>query len=96
MFELWRNWIEAGRFACDVQQVVAARVMRLAMGGPQVAAEAQRMVLEKVTTIAAAQVAAGTALAAGKSLATGRRRRSSGGFAPIANACHAANSRRPR
>jgi hypothetical protein len=74
MFELWRNWIEAGRFAFDVQQVVAGRMMRFAMGGPQGAAEAQRMVLEKVTVVAAAQVAAGTALATGKSLATAAKR----------------------
>ena len=74
MFELWRNWIEAGRFAFDVQQVVAARMMRFAMGGPQGAAEAQRMVLEKVTVVSAAQVAAGTALATGKSLATAAKR----------------------
>jgi hypothetical protein len=68
MIKLWRNWIEAGRFATDVQWVIGLRMLRLASGGPVAAAEAQRMVTEKVDALGAAQAAAGLALGAGMSL----------------------------
>jgi hypothetical protein len=68
-FELWESWIDAGRFTLEAQSVVALRMMRLAEGGPLAATEVQRMVTEKVAALAAAQMAAGLALASGKSLA---------------------------
>jgi hypothetical protein len=68
MFNLWRNWLDAGRFAADVQLVVTLRKMRLASGGPRAAAEAQHMIAEKVRAFGAAQTAAGLALTTGQSL----------------------------
>jgi hypothetical protein len=44
----------------DANVVVAARLMRLAVGGAPAQREAQRMVAEKVTAFAEAQVAATT------------------------------------
>jgi hypothetical protein len=38
MIALWRNWIDAGRFALDTQCVIGLRMLRLASGGPLVAA----------------------------------------------------------
>ncbi len=66
MIAFWRNWIDAGRLALDAQSVIAMRVMRLASGGPLVAAETQRMTTEKIGTPAAAQLAGALALASGK------------------------------
>jgi hypothetical protein len=74
MFNVWRNWIEAGRFAADVQTVVALRMMRLASGGPSAASEAQRMLTEKVSAFGAGQLAGGTALATGQSLDVAAKR----------------------
>lgn len=68
MLNLWRNWINAGRFTLDTQAVIALRLMKIASGGPLAAAEAQRMISEKVTALAVAQVTGGMALARGKSL----------------------------
>jgi hypothetical protein len=74
MIAFWRQWIDAGRFAFDTQCVITLRMMRLASGGPTVAAETQRMITEKVGALAAAQVAGALALASGKSagIAAGR------------------------
>jgi hypothetical protein len=74
MFKLWHDWIDASRFALDTQCVIALRMMKMASGGPLAAAEAQRMVTEKVAALAVAQVAGGLALATGKSLAIATRR----------------------
>jgi hypothetical protein len=74
MLKLWRNWIDANRFALDTQAVIALRLMRMASGGPLVAAEAQRMITEKVAALAAAQVAGGLALASGKSAGIAAKR----------------------
>jgi hypothetical protein len=74
MFNLWRNWIEAGRFAADVQTVIALRMLRLASGGPRAATEANRMVTEKVGAFSAAQAAAAVALTTGQSLDVAARR----------------------
>jgi hypothetical protein len=73
MLTLWRNWIDAGRFALDTQAVIALRVMKIASGGPLATAEAQRMVTEKVSALALAQLTGGMALATGKSLETATR-----------------------
>ena len=74
MIDLWRNWIEAGRFAADVQCVIALRMLRIASGGPQAATEAQRMVSEKIGALGAAQLAAGLALSTGKSFDVAAKR----------------------
>jgi hypothetical protein len=74
MFDFWQDWIDAGRFTLDAQCVIALRVMRLASGGPQAAAEARHMISEKIGVLAAAQVAAGIALASGSSVAVAGKR----------------------
>ncbi len=65
MYGNWNKWFEAARFAHEAQWVIALRMLRLAEGGPLAAAEAQRMVAEKVAALGAAQIAAATALALG-------------------------------
>jgi hypothetical protein len=68
MIGVWRTWIDATRFAIEAQQVMALRLMRLAVGDMAAAGEAQRMVTEKIAAGLAAQTAAATALIAGASL----------------------------
>ncbi len=68
MFGLWRAWIAASRFAIEIQQVVALRLMRLASGDTAAAGEAHRMVAEKFAAGLAAQTAATAALIAGAPL----------------------------
>jgi hypothetical protein len=46
MLGFWRNLIDAGLFAAEVQGVIALRLMRLASGGSQASAEIRRMVAE--------------------------------------------------
>jgi hypothetical protein len=60
-------WFEAARFSADIQSVVAMRLMRLASGGPLAAAEARRMVSEKLGALGAAQAAVIAAMATGAS-----------------------------
>ncbi len=67
MFNLWRNWIDAGLFATEAQYVIALRMMRLASGTPGATAETYRMVSEKFTALSAAHLAAVSALVKGKS-----------------------------
>jgi hypothetical protein len=74
MHALWRQWIDAGRFALDTQAVIALRVMKIASGGPLATAEAQRMVTEKVAALAFAQMTGGLALATGQNLDGATRR----------------------
>jgi hypothetical protein len=74
MLALWRNWIDAGRFALDTQAVIALRMIKIASGGPLATAEAQRMVAEKVAALAVAQLTGGMALATGKSPEIAARR----------------------
>jgi hypothetical protein len=61
-------WFEAARFSADSHNVIALRMMRLASGGPLAAAEATRMVSEKVAAFNEAQGALMTALMSGSSL----------------------------
>jgi hypothetical protein len=49
----------------DVQNVIALRMMRLAVGGGRGQREARRMVVEKLASAAEAQTAAATAVMAG-------------------------------
>jgi hypothetical protein len=74
MIDFWRQWLDAGRFALDTQCVITLRMMRLAEGGPLVAAETHRMIAEKVGAVAAAQMAGALALASGKSASVAARR----------------------
>jgi hypothetical protein len=74
MIAFWRNWFDAGRFALDTQCVITLRMMRLASGGPSVAAETQRMIAEKVGALAAAQVAGALSLASGKNAGIAAKR----------------------
>jgi hypothetical protein len=74
MLKLWRHWIDASRLALDAQAVIALRVMKMASRDPRAAAEAQRMITEKVAALAVGQVAGGLALATGKSLEIATKR----------------------
>jgi hypothetical protein len=67
MFDVWRDWIDAGLFAAEAQAVVALRMMRIASGGPRAAAETHRMVSEKFAALSAAKAAATSALVRGSS-----------------------------
>jgi hypothetical protein len=69
MLTFWQTWLDATRFALDAQCVVTLRMLRLAAGGPQATAEAQRMVMEKIAAFTTAQIAGGAALASGSGLA---------------------------
>jgi hypothetical protein len=73
MIGVWRNWLDATRFAIEAQQVMALRLMRLAPGGVTAATEMQRMVTEKAAACIAAQAAASDALMAGRSLTAAAR-----------------------
>jgi hypothetical protein len=68
MRKVWRQWFEAAHFGYEAQCVIALRMMHLAAGGPLAAAEAHRMVTEKVAALAAAQTAAVLAVATGGTL----------------------------
>jgi hypothetical protein len=60
------GWLEAMRFACEAQGVIAMRLALMAEGGPQAAAEAHQMVAEKLGAFAEGQAAAAHALAQGE------------------------------
>ena len=68
MLEALNTWFESVRFACEVLDVVSMRLMRLAQGGPQAAAEADRMIAEKFDAFTDAEVALLNALAHGEGL----------------------------
>ena len=61
MLDFWRNLIDAGLFAAEVQGVIVLRLMRLASGGSEASAEIRRMVTEKFTALSAAHAAATSA-----------------------------------
>ena len=65
MADFWDNWLEAVRFTCEAQGVISARLMLFASGAPNAAAEAERMISEKITAFSQAQIAAERALADG-------------------------------
>ena len=56
---------KAFQLGLEAQSVIALRMMRLASGGARAQAEARRMVVEKATATAEAQLAATTAALAG-------------------------------
>ena len=51
MFESFNGWFESVRFACEVQGVISMRLMRMAQGGPDAAAEANLMIAENKTRL---------------------------------------------
>lgn len=68
MFNIFNPWIEAARFADDVQRVMTLRIMRIASGGPEAATEAQQMISEKMSAFGESQLAIFTAITTGQSL----------------------------
>jgi hypothetical protein len=59
-------WLDAVQLACEVQGVIAMRLLRLARGGPQATMEAHEMIAEKLAALADAEVALLKALANGE------------------------------
>ena len=68
MFKFWDNFYEAMRFTCEAQAVMAARIMLFASNDPSAAAEAGRMIAEKIVAITDAQIAVERALADGRDI----------------------------
>jgi hypothetical protein len=60
--------MDAVKFNLEVQAVVSMRLMKIAVGGTNGAAEYTRMVQEKAKAAAAAQTAGSLALAKGRSV----------------------------
>ncbi len=89
MADFWANWIEAVRFGCEAQGVISARLMLFASGAPNAAAEAQRMIAEKIAAFADAQIAAERALADGLGLYAAAER----AYLPVRRAVHANSAR---
>ncbi len=89
MRESLKTWLESVRFACEVQAVISMRLARLAQGGPQAAAEAHQMIVEKLDAFADAEAALVKSLASGEDLAVAAER----ACAPVRRCVHA-NSRR--
>jgi hypothetical protein len=65
---LVKAWMDAVRFNLEVQSVVSMRLMKIAAGGRDGAAEYTRMVQEKPRAAAAAQTAGSLALAKRRSV----------------------------
>jgi hypothetical protein len=61
-------WIDAVQFGLEAQGVIAMRLMKIAQGGQDGAAECTRMVLEKFDAAASAHTAGALALARGSSV----------------------------
>jgi hypothetical protein len=64
----WKSWIDAAHFCLEAQSVMAMRLIKIATGGQDGAAECTRMVLEKIDAGAAAHTAGALALVGGKSV----------------------------
>lgn len=89
MSDFWSHWLEAARFTCEAQGVISARLLLFASGAPNAAAEARRMVEEKVLAFTAAGIAAECALADGLGFEVAAQR----AYSPL-RACVRANSNR--
>jgi len=89
VLESMNAWIESVRFACEVQGVISMRLMRMARGGPQAAAEAHLMIAEKIEAFADAEVAMAKALSDGEGILVAAER----AYAPL-RLCVGANSSR--
>ncbi|MBV9968602.1 MAG: hypothetical protein JO228_01355 [Xanthobacteraceae bacterium] len=68
------NWMDAVRFGFEVQSVIAARLVKIATGAPDAAAECVTMVREKFVVATDAQTAGVIALAQGKSIRAATKR----------------------
>ena len=82
-------WLEPLRFACEVQAVVAMRLIALARGGAQAESEAQLMVEEKIEAFADAEMEAAKALFAGENFMVAVER----AYEPVRSRVHANNDR---
>ena len=89
MLEVLNLRFESARFANEVQSVISMRLMRLAQGGPQAKAEADRMVTEKIDAFADAEVALLNSLVHGEGFLIAAER----AYLPVRRRVHA-NSRR--
>ena len=87
--DFWANWIEALRFGCEAQSVMTARLMLFASGAPNAAAEAGRMVDEKIAAFSDAHIAAERALAGG----LGFYAAAQSAYLPLRRAVHANSTR---
>ena len=85
MADLWADWIEALRFGCEAQSVFYARLLLFATAAPYAAAEAERMIAEKIAAFAEAQIAAERALADG----LGFYAAAQSAYLPVRRAVHA-------
>jgi hypothetical protein len=63
-----KPWMDAAKFNLEIQSVVSMRLMKIAAGGAEAAAEYVRMIHEKSTAAVAAQSAGSLALAKGRSM----------------------------
>ncbi len=68
MADFWADWIEGIRFGCEAHSVISARLMLFALGAPEAAVEAGRMISEKIAAFSDAQLAAERALGEGLGL----------------------------
>ena len=68
VLRFWSNCYEAVRFTWEAQTVITARLMLFAVNDPRAAAEAGRMIAEKMIAFADAQLAAERALADGRDI----------------------------
>ena len=89
MKDVLGHWLESVRFACEVQDVVSMRLLRLAEGGPRAEAEAQQMIEEKLDALADAEVALLRALSDGEGLIAAAER----AYAPVRRRVHANHCR---
>jgi hypothetical protein len=58
--------LDAAQLGLEAQNVIALRLIHLAVGGPSAQAEAKRMVIEKATTFLEAQLATAASLMSGR------------------------------
>jgi hypothetical protein len=89
MLESFHAWAETVRFACEVQNVISMRLLRISQGGPQAAAEAELMIAEKIAAFADAEAAIAQAFSDGEGFMVAAER----GYAPLRQ-CVGANSSR--
>lgn len=89
MIDLWADWFEAFRFGCEAQGVISARFMLFASGAPDAAAEAGRMIAEKIAAFSDAQCAAERALTEGLGLYAASQR----AYQPLRQVVHANSAR---
>jgi len=87
--DLWATWLEAIRFSCEAQGVIAARLLLFAAGAPNAAAEAERMIVEKVAAFSDARIAAEQALTDGLGFYAAAER----AYAPLRQCVHANSDR---